>query len=205
MRRLTIPAITLAMTLAPAVLTAQTPEQRGPRGPFGGAPVERIIQQREQLGLTDQQVTELRRIQTELQEKNRPLIAQIQAARPAVTPEQREQMRQRRQQPGARAALPDSMRQRMQQMTPEQRAQMRERMQQMTPEQREQMREGMRQRPGRPATAMPRSMPAELQPVMQQVRENTQEAARRVQAALTEEQRAKLRELRPARMQQRTR
>jgi hypothetical protein len=253
MRRLTIPAIALAMTLTPALLPAQTPDQQRPRQ-VGGAPVERIIQLREQLGLTDQQVTELRRIQTQLQEKNRPLREQIQAARPdrpAVTPEQREQMRarmqqltpeqrdqmrermqqmtpeqrdqmrermqqmtpeqrdqmrQRRQaQPGARGIMPDSMRQRMQRATPEERAGMRERMQQLTPEQREQMRERMQQRPGRPGAAATRRVPAELEPVMGQIRENTQEAARQIQATLTEEQRTRLRELRPGRMPQRTR
>lgn len=206
MRRMTIPAIALAISLAPAALSAQTqPAPRGPRAEVRGPAVERIIAQREQLGLSQQQITELRRIQTQLEEKNRPLLEQLRTARENITPEQRAEMRQRMQQvtPEQRAQMQarrDSMRERMQHMTPEQREQMRERMRSLTPEQRAEMRPRA-QRGNRPGMGpgMRGGVNAELQPVLEQIRTNTRAAAEQVHATLTAEQRQKLIELRPAR------
>lgn len=228
MRRMTIPAIALAISLVPGALAGQTPTQM----PRGGAGLERILEQREELGLSEQQVTELRRIQAELRQKNEPLLQQLRAARQEMTPEQRQQMSERRQQVRERMQnmTPEQrqqMRERMQNMTPEQRQQMREqrqnarpgqgqqarqRMQNMTPEQRQQMRERMqnmtpeqrqqmreRMQNERPGPAIRGGVPEELQPALEQVRANTRAAAERVHATLTQEQRQKLVELRAAR------
>jgi Spy/CpxP family protein refolding chaperone len=80
------------------------------------------------------------------------------------------------------------MRARMENMTPEQREQMRARMENMTPEQREQMRARMQQR-------MQREVPAEMQPVLQQVRANSRVAMEEARAVLTAEQQARLSQL----------
>src|SRR5690606_26472547 len=62
MRRTLIHAITLAASAAITVPAAADAQQRPEGRAFGGAPVERLIEQREKLGLTDQQVEQLRRI-----------------------------------------------------------------------------------------------------------------------------------------------
>ncbi|HEX6133895.1 MAG TPA: hypothetical protein VFZ24_08025 [Longimicrobiales bacterium] len=207
MRRNLIHALGLAVVaavLVPAGADAQTPRGDRAPGPRFGAPVERLIEQREALGLTDQQVTQLRRIEAELQQKNAPLLAQLEQAReqlraerPQFTEEQRQQMRARREE------MRDTLRQR-QQMTAEERQQMRERMQQMTPEQREQMRARMQARrdslgrsgmPDRPGAGMPE----ELRATMEQLRTNNHAAMQQVQGVLTPEQQQKMRELRPER------
>lgn len=214
MRRITLGALAVAAisaVAAPAALTAQTPTPpRHERGAMmrSGAAVDRIIEKRAELGLTDAQVTQLREIGTRLEEQNRPLIAQLQAARPErpqLTPEQRAQMRERR------AAMMDSVRQ----LTPEQRRQMRERrsammdsVRRMTPEQRTQMRERMQQRRAEGDSARrPRMrtepLPEELRPVVEQLRANTVAAMQQIRSTLTAEQQEKLREMRPAMRRQR--
>jgi hypothetical protein len=75
-----------------------------------------------------------------------------------------------------------------------QREQMRQRMGGMTPEQREQM----RQRMGgaqRGMTFGPRAAPAELQPVLRQIRENSRAALEEARAVLTPEQQEQVRSL----------
>jgi hypothetical protein len=175
-----LPALALAGLTAltlPASGNAQVPQQERGRmgnqagmGQPGEAPAARILELREQLGLTDAQVERIRGIQARLEEQNAPLLAQMTAAR--------EQMRTERQQ-----------------MTAEQRQAMRERMQaerqQMTPEQRAQM----RQRPG--AARAGAGMPEELQPMMEQLRTNNQSARDQIHAVLSAEQQEKLRAARP--------
>ncbi|MGH7465298.1 MAG: Spy/CpxP family protein refolding chaperone, partial [Longimicrobiales bacterium] len=208
MRRYTFPAMALvAMTALalPAVAAAQTPRPEARRiGPPGrmaehGMPAARILELREELGLTDAQVERIRGIQTELQAQNRPLLEQLsnarremRAAREQMTAEQREQMQQQREQmQQRRAAMRDSMQARAE-LTPEQRDQMRAAMQQ---------RREARQRPefaGRHRA----SIPDELRPVVEQLRTNTENAMQQVRSTLTAEQQEKLRELRPAQRRQ---
>lgn len=86
----------------------------GRRGP-GGGPVQRILAQRQQLGLTANQVARLEAIQRDLQARNAPLHQQLEGLfpergergergeggrgeRPQLTAEQRQQMQQRREQ-----------------------------------------------------------------------------------------------------------
>lgn len=181
MRRNLMNAMGLAVLTAialPAVGDAQTP--RGERGHRGGGPIERVLEQREALELTDAQVTRIEQIRSDLEQKNAPLLAQLEQAR-AERPQQRSGMRER-------------MRQRRDRMTPEQRAQMRERMEQMTPEQREAMRERMH---SQMATRL-EDMPPEQREAFEQLHTNTQAAMEQVQTVLTDEQKQKLREMRPA-------
>jgi hypothetical protein len=226
MRRFMIPIIALAVVAAPAALEAQTPRgerpaARGP-GPFGffgpqaGAnPAARVLQQREALGLTAEQVRQLEQLQAQITQRNEPLLRQLEAARPAagqragmqqMTPEQREQMRARMQErqtqvtPEQRAEMQarreqmrtatsaerDRLRAEMQEQMAQRRQQMQE---QLTAEQRAQM-EQRRQR-----TEQQRTQLETLRPVMQQLRESTVQARRDVQAVLTEDQQARLRAL----------
>ena len=106
----------LLLTLAPSAAQAQRP---GPmRGEHHGAdrdPIQFILEHRQDLALTAEQVQRLEAIRAELKRENDPLIARL-----------REQMPDR---PAA-----DSLRQRMRQrreLTDEQRQQMRARMEQM--------------------------------------------------------------------------
>ena len=175
-----LPALALAGLTAltlPESGNAQVPQQERGRmgnqagmGQPGEAPAARILELREQLGLTDAQVERIRGIQARLEEQNAPLLAQMTAAR-------------------------EKMRTERQQMTPEQREAMRERMQaerqQMTPEQRAQM----RQRPG--AARAGAGMPEGLEPVMEQLRTNSQSARDQIHAVLSAEQQEKLRATRP--------
>ena len=222
MRRHTAALALAALTamMIPAAVDAQTPRQ-GDRdahaGRMGaGQPAERILELRQELGLTEEQVAGITRIQAELRSKNEPLREQLAAARQAMqtrheqmTPEQRESMRAqmqarretmrdsmqaRQRTPGMQArreAMRDSMQARRGQMTPEQRAQMRERMGAGM----ESRRDGaVRPRAGQ-AAGMGMMMPEELRPVMEQMRSNTETAMQQIRATLTAEQQAKLREL----------
>jgi hypothetical protein len=189
MRRIMIPVLALTLAAAPAAVEAQT-APRGERAQMAarmggmGNPAERVLRQREALGLTAAQVAQLEQLQAEFATRNAPLLEQLRAARPAAaergqpTDEQRQQMRQRREQ--------------MAQMTPEQRQQLRDRMAQMTPEQRQQMR-----RKGQAAGASPeaRARMETLRPVMTQLRQNHQDARQQVRAVLTAEQATRLQEL----------
>jgi Spy/CpxP family protein refolding chaperone len=189
-------ALAAALVAVPVALEAQTPpapqaqEQTARR--MGPAPMERVLRLRAELGLTDAQVAQIQAIGQRLQEQNRPLVEQLRAAGvfpgAQLTPEQRERMRER-----------------MQNLTPEQREQMRQRMEErrrnLTPEQREQMRQRMEQRRAEGARPGPmgRQIPEELRPVVEQLRQNNRAAAEQVRSVLTPEQRTRLQEL----MQQR--
>jgi Spy/CpxP family protein refolding chaperone len=209
-----------ALAVAPLALEAQTPGAQHEHAARGGHAFGMIIGQRAQLGLTDDQVARIEAIGQRLQVQNAPLLEQLRAAgmqghaggeRPRMTPEQREEMRQRHQSmtPEQREQMRARMqeqRQRGQQMTPEQREQMRARMQQMTPEQREQMRAQMRERGaqapgarGQRGGPAARQVPEELRATMEQIRANREAAHQEAMAVLTPEQQARLRELAPQR------
>jgi Spy/CpxP family protein refolding chaperone len=188
MKRIFGMAVLAAIAVAPMALEAQTPrtgQERATRTP-GQAPLARVLQHRAELGLTADQVNRLESIQQRLQAQNAPLLEQLRASgawprsgteareRRQLTPEQREQMRQR-----------------SQNLTEEEREALRE-----------QLRERRQQRePGRvaPGARGQRQIPEELRPVVQQLRANTRAAIEEARAVLTTEQQAQLREL----MQQR--
>jgi hypothetical protein len=168
MRRFILPVMALSLAVAPTAVDAQAHGMRGQghAGAFGarageaGAamnPAAFVLQHREALNLSLDQVRQLQQIQARIEQQNQPLREQLQAAAPGmgrgmaqrmeqVTPEQREQMRAQ-------------MQQRREQVTPEQREQMRAQMQQRrtemqgmreqmrnaTPEQREALRQQMQQ------------------------------------------------------------
>ena len=209
MRYHIFPAIALsaltALTLPVAADAQAHPPGHGRMGEQmrsgpGTVPAARIIELREELGLTADQVERISGIQEQLREQNGPLLEQLsaarqemQASRRQLTDEERAQLVQRREamrdSMRSRQALPDSMRGRAP-MTAERREQMRARMQ----ERREQ---GMREQ--RDGAVRPHAgVPAELRPVMEQLRANTDAAREQIEAILTAEQQQKLRELRPA-------
>jgi Spy/CpxP family protein refolding chaperone len=182
MRRFIISAIALSLAAAPTVLEAQgTPRaERAPHGARAGGignPAERVLQHREVLGLTLDQVRQLQQQQAHYAERNQPLLDQLREVRPSMgmrggtlTPEQRAEMRERMQ--GMRGGT----------LTPEQRAEMRERMQGM--------RGGARQ-----ATPEARAQFEALQPVLEELRANHAQAREQAQAVLTAAQTARLQEL----------
>jgi Spy/CpxP family protein refolding chaperone len=180
MRRIMVSIIALSIAALPASLAAQKPEtQRRPAAAgagMGGNIGERIITQRDQLGLSVEQVAQIRRIQAQLEEQNRPLSEQVRAEmashRGQLTDEERAQMRTRHEQ---------------------MRGQMRERMQQNRGD------VGERQRGDGPfAGGRGSTLSEEARAAMLQIRENTRQAAQQIHDTLTPEQEAKLRELRPA-------
>lgn len=187
MRRTLMAAVAAAMMLIPAVAWAQRPE-----GAFRGHdPIARLIEKRAELGLTDEQVSRLEEIRARLEERNRPLLEELRAARPAAEGEEAERWRE------ARA--------RWQSMTPEEReraraemearrAEMRARWERMTPEEREARRAEMRQRMEE-RRAVARERMGALRPTLEQLRKNHEEAMDAVREVLTDEQEAKLREL----------
>lgn len=206
MNRVTVTILALTFMTGPALLEAQAPrmEQRpGAMAPAGGGAGEHLLTHRDALGLSVDQVAQIRRIQAQLEEQNRPLAEQLRAAmqqRDDITRDQRADMRER-----------------MQQLTPEQRAEMQQQRAQMRQraqvQQRAQMRQradsaGTRRAPVRgPAPAMRRpaaagmgaQLPEELRPVMEEVRQNTARATEQLMAILTPDQRATLRTLRAVR------
>jgi Spy/CpxP family protein refolding chaperone len=209
MKKTHVAALVAALVAAPAVVVAQDAPRPGGRAEAGqfrgvGPSARALAAARAELGLSGEQVQQLESIAARLQTQNRPLLEQLRAlgpargaearaGRPAPTPEQREQMRQR-------------MQQRREALTPEQREQMREQMRQrrdaLTPEQREQMREQMQRRGVAHGEARPgfgRRLPESAQPLVQQMRANSQAAWQEAIAVLTPEQRERAREL----MQQR--
>lgn len=209
MRYHIFPAIALsaltALTLPVAADAQAHPPGHGRMGEHmrsgpGIVPAARIIELREELGLTADQVERLSGIQEQLREQNGPLLEQLAAARQELradrrqlTDEERAQMQERREamrdSMRSREALPDSMRGRAA-MTAEQRQQMRARMQ-------ERREHGLRAR--RDGTVRPHAgIPAELRPVVEQLRANTDAARQQIEATLTTEQQQKLRELRPS-------
>jgi periplasmic protein CpxP/Spy len=122
MKRIRNIALALALVAAPQVLSAQDPAPAHPRGERAhggrgqgarmGDPFARLLEQRQQLGLSSQQVAQIEAIRSRLQAQNRPLVEQLQAARrqaglpergearggerPRLTEEQRQAMRQLR-------------------------------------------------------------------------------------------------------------
>jgi Spy/CpxP family protein refolding chaperone len=207
MRRVTLSILALTLALAPAVVEAQTPRaERGERGQFGmraggiGNPAERVLRQREALGLTAEQVSRLEQLQAQFRTQNEPLLEQVRAVRPAMGQgESRERMRAR-----------------MEAMTPEQRAeaearraemqQRREQMARATPEERQAMRDQqraeMRERmQGARANPEVRARMEALRPVLEQLRTNHAAQREQVQAVLTAEQIQRLQQMRPDRTQ----
>jgi hypothetical protein len=199
MRYHIFPAIALsaltALTLPVAADAQARPPGQGRMGEHMGSgpgtmPAARIIELREELGLTADQVERISGIQEQLRERNGPLLEQLAAARQEMqadrrqlTDEERAQMQERRE------AMRDSMRGRAP-MTAEQRQQMRAQMQERRDQGMRARREGaMRSQTG---------IPAELRPVMEQLRANTDAARQQIEATLTAEQQQKLRELRPS-------
>jgi hypothetical protein len=176
-----VPFLAVALAVTPAAVLAQAAPHGAQAHPEGSARaygqtglIHALTRMQAELGLTTDQVARLEAIAHGLHERNAPLLAQLRAS--DAWP-QREQMRQR-----------------MGGMTPEQREQMRQRMGGMTPEQREQM----RQRMGgaqRGMTFGPRAAPAELQPVLRQIRENSRAALEEARAVLTPEQQEQVRSL----------
>lgn len=227
MRRYILPILAIALTAAPAAVEAQA--ARGDRGPAPGRaaanPAAHVLEHREALGLTLDQVRQLQQIQARVEQQNQPLAEQLRAAAPAMargigqqarqlTPEQREQMRAQMT-PERRAEMRAQMGERRAEMTPEQRAEMQARMEQrraeVTPEQRERMRTQMQARRGAmhagrgPAGVMNpevRQQMEALRPVMQQLQANTRQAQQDVQAVLTTAQREQLRAVRQEQAQQ---
>jgi hypothetical protein len=218
MRRVIFPLIALSIAAAPVAVEAQTPgaqqEQRGP-GIMNAA--ERVLQHRDALGLTAEQVSRLQQVQAQFAAQNQPLIERVRAARPAGAQRERRQLTD-----GQRAETRQRMERRMEQLTPEQREAMRQRREQLrnaTPEQRQQMREEMRQRAEqltpeqrqqlrqradstraermrqRAVTPEQRAQMEALRPVMEELRRNQQQTREQVHAILTAEQQARLREL----------
>jgi Spy/CpxP family protein refolding chaperone len=192
-----------ALIAIPAVAFAQvgTTEEHRQRAEATAPRMERgpgiavLLRSAPELQLSAEQVARLEAIESRLQQQNQPLIAQLREAGVAQrgasggwvrgdrarerSPEQREQMRERRQE-----------------MTPEQREEMRQRMQDrarsITPEQRREMAQRFR--------VAQREVPVELRPVAEQLRENTTVAVREAREVLTPEQEARLQEVFRTRM-----
>jgi hypothetical protein len=215
MRRFMLPIIALSLAAAPVAVEAQTP--RAERGQFAGRgggmvnPAERVLEHREALGLSLDQVRQLQQLQAQIATRNQPLLDQLQAARPQLTdeqraqrrearlaqltPEQRAQMEQRREQmatatPEQRQQMRQEMRQRMEQLTPAQRAEMRQKARGQRGDRGERGERGQRAR-----NPEARAQMEALQPVMQQLRQSHEQAREQVHAVLTAEQTTRLREL----------
>jgi Spy/CpxP family protein refolding chaperone len=210
-------ALVAAVAAAPLALPADAHAQEQTVRQRGAGAHEGILRLRQELGLTADQVQRLEAIRANLRAQNAPLVEQLRASGAwkrgegarALTPEQREQMRQRAQAmtPEQRAQMRQQMRERRggerpaagerRAMSPEQRAEMRQRMEAMSPEQRAEMRRQMgERRAGQPRGA---AVPEELRPVMEQIRANTRAAMEQSRAVLTAEQQARLAELRAQR------
>ncbi|HYW12063.1 MAG TPA: hypothetical protein VE871_08900 [Longimicrobium sp.] len=147
-------------------------EFRGQRGgPGMGSPVQRMISQRERLKLTDAQVQRLEGIQRDLQARNAPLHQQLQAIFPERA--QRAAARPDGARPqGERRARPDSAQRRAD------RAGRRGDRPQRTEAQRQQMQQRR----------------AQAEPVMAQLRQNTEAALTQARSVLTAEQQAQVRQ-----------
>jgi hypothetical protein len=147
-------------------------EFRGQRGgPGMGSPVQRIISQRERLKLTDAQVQRLEGIQRDLLARNAPLHQQLQAIFPERA--QRAAARPEGAHPqGERRARPDSAQRRAD------RAGRRGDRPQLTDAQRQQMQQRR----------------AQAEPVMAQLRQNTEAALTQARSVLTAEQQAQVRQ-----------
>lgn len=209
MRRTSIPILALLLAATPLVLTAQQPgmqqrmQQRAPMAAVPGAGMaERLIEHREQLGLSVDQVAQIRRIQAELETRNQPLVARLREDAQAQRGAMREQQA--------------AMRERMAGMTDEQRAEARARMREEMAGRRQAMRQDG-ERPRMPPAARRPALQRDstqamrmralgmdpetpmtdgMRDVMEQVRENTRLATEQMMGTLTAEQRATLATLR---------
>jgi hypothetical protein len=177
MRRVILSMIALSLASGSAALNAQTPERehRHARGSMAG-PVARILAQRDELGLSAQQVNRIEQIQATLEANNGPLVAQL------------------------RSTLGDSMSLAGERRgDPAMRERMRERASHMTPEERAELRERLEERRGEPTPRLSAEQREAIRPLMEQMRENRVQALREVQEVLTPEQQSRLRELREGR------
>ena len=173
-----------AALVAPAAAAGQEPGMRRPMAP--GMHLEHLLEQRDHLQLTAEQVARLEAIHREVEQKNRPLMEKLQAmhgemapgahARSEMTAEQREKHRE----------MMKAQREKRSEMTAEQREKQREMMKaqrekrsEMTEEQRAERREAM----------------AQARPIMEEMRANHRTAMEAVKEVLTDAQEAKLRAL----------
>jgi len=178
-------AVALALAGAPALLSAQQDaprpraEQRqgaeghGRRGGWDRdgrqGREQALLRFRQQLGLTDAQVSRLQAIHQRLEQQNAPIVQRIDAARrQAGLPEMRRGRGERGQQRGFRR----------QQGAQGQQGQARER-RQLTDEQRQAIQRFREQ----------------VRPLTEQLRQNRQSAMREAQSVLTEQQRQQVRQL----------
>jgi NADH pyrophosphatase NudC (nudix superfamily) len=210
----------LAMMIAatPVGLAAQGAGDRGPadRSPTYGArsaaPAGMLLRYQEELSLSSEQTATLRAIQARVAEQNRPLREQLRSHLPAMrgegmrlwrgapprdtaalTPEQREELRERTAlrrgglSPEQREALRERAARSGADPIPEQREALRDRWRQraegMTPEQRARMRAEVENRAG------------EARPILEQIRANSMAAAAEAREVLTLEQRHRFMEL----------
>ena len=185
MKRIYSMALLAALAAAPVTLEAQNPrvprtQEQAERRHDGASP-QKLLQLRNELGLTAEQVSRLEGIRQRLQQQNAPLIEQLRASGA---------WRERRAQGEARTGEQGRI-------APEQREQARQRMENMTPEQREAMRRQMQERRqgAEAGRRTERQMPEELRPVMQQMQANTRSALQEARAVLTAEQQTRLSEL----------
>lgn len=80
MRRFIVPVIALCLASTPSTLLSQ-PAQRGILGcGFGGESAAGILEQRAELGLSAEQVGQLEQVRARQQQRNAPLVAQLEAA-----------------------------------------------------------------------------------------------------------------------------
>lgn len=173
MQRLLYALFASALAAAPATLAAQTQEParseaRGAMHRFD--PVARLLARKAELGLSADQVARLEAVQAKMQERNRPLVEKLRAARAEFR--------------GDGEARP-------RELTPGQREELRKRWESMTPEQREERRKQREER-----RAEMRKRMEEIRPVVEQLRENHRQAMTEARAVLTAEQQARLEELR---------
>lgn len=179
--RISAAAFIAVLATTPAAVSGQTPRA-------GEPPLEMWTRAQTELGPTSEQVSRLEEIQRRLREQNRGLVEQLRAADAWAAP----------------AAKSADERLRLQQ----ERQQMREQMQDATPEERQRMREQMQRmreaRPGAPRALRharaQRQVPPELQPVVEQIRENSRSALEEAWAVLTPEQQELLRQVHRNRM-----
>ncbi|MGH7476213.1 MAG: hypothetical protein ACRELD_07980 [Longimicrobiales bacterium] len=221
MSRMLEPAGLLAALLLAAPLAAQQPSPPGerPAEPRRFSPVSALLEHRAELELSDAQVAQLEAIEREGEARLRPLIERLQTMRESLPERSRMRRQGAEQRDAARERLRgmseqqrDSLRERMRGVSEQQRDSLRERLRGMSEQmqqQREQRREQLQQRRSQ-WESLSEVERAELRTQMEARRELMRElqAARRdllqaVEDVLTEEQRAKLHELRLRRLGER--
>ena len=182
MRR-TFGVLIAAALVAPVAASAQDQGMKHPM-PGPGMHMEQLLKQRELLGLTAEQVTQLEQIHQQVEAKNRPLMDKLHAmrgdsmhgehARAKMTDEQRAERREKMK----------AERQKRSEMTEEEREKRREEME----ERREARHEAMEEKREEHRERM-----EEARPLLEQMRANHREAMEAVKDVLTDEQEAKLR------------